>query len=158
MSLVFPSYFGKIPMSIAGILFENSYRIIFILNLNNSASNVKDLEVLKGNAEQEVDGVKVGLDVRALRHQLERIQEQPKLHDDTVILVGSLLTTIIFMMILLFFRKRIMLKIQEQISRWKRPTLAARSRPGIVSGELLVGNNGATSESSPSVLYHHGIE
>ena len=38
MSLVFPSYFGKIPMNIASLLFENSDRIIFILNLNNSAS------------------------------------------------------------------------------------------------------------------------
>jgi hypothetical protein len=34
----FPSYFGKMPMNIASILFENSYRIIFILNLNNSVS------------------------------------------------------------------------------------------------------------------------
>ena len=34
------SYFGKIPMNIASLLFENSDRIIVILNLNNSASNV----------------------------------------------------------------------------------------------------------------------
>ena len=40
MTLVFPSYFGKIPMNIASLLFENSYRIILILNLNNSASNI----------------------------------------------------------------------------------------------------------------------
>ena len=93
-----------------------------------------------------------------LRHQFEQIQEQPKLHDDTVIIVGSLLTNVIFMMVLVFFRKRIMLQIQEQISRWKRPTPAARSGPGIVSGELLIGNNEAASESSPSVLYHRGIE
>ena len=38
MSLVFPSYFGKIPINIASLLFENSYRIISILNLNNSVS------------------------------------------------------------------------------------------------------------------------
>jgi len=39
ISLVFPSYFGKIPMNIASHLFENySYRIIFILNLNNLVS------------------------------------------------------------------------------------------------------------------------
>ena len=44
MSLVCPSYFDKIPMNIASLLFENSYRIIFILNLNNSASHVTFLE------------------------------------------------------------------------------------------------------------------
>jgi hypothetical protein len=38
MSLDLLSYFGKIPMNIASLLFENSDRIIVILNLNNSAS------------------------------------------------------------------------------------------------------------------------
>ena len=37
----FPSYFDKIPMNIASLLFENSYRIIFIFNLNNSVSKLR---------------------------------------------------------------------------------------------------------------------
>ena len=47
----------------------------------NIYSKVKDLETLKGIAEQEVDGIKVGLDAGVLRHQVERIRVQPKLHD-----------------------------------------------------------------------------
>ena len=128
---------------------------------------MKDLDTLKGIAEQEVDGVKVGLDVGSLRHQVDRIQEQPKLHDNTVIITGSVLTTWIFLMIIVFCREKIMLKIRTQVNRRRKPTPAERCGPGISSDELLVGNDEPRGEievktpdrngSSPSVLYHKGI-
>ena len=61
---------------------------------------MRDLETLKGIAEQEVDGMKVALDVG-----VERIREQPKIHDKIVIIVGSMLTALIIMMILVFYRQ-----------------------------------------------------
>ena len=71
----------------------------------NIYSKLRDFETLKGIAEHEVVGMKVGLDVGVLRHQVKGIQEQPKIQDKIVIIVGSVLTILIIMMILVFYRE-----------------------------------------------------
>ena len=67
------------------------------------------MEIFKGIAEQVVDGIKVGLDVGVLRHQVEKFLEQPKLQDKIVIIVGSVLTALIIIMTLVFYREKIIL-------------------------------------------------
>ena len=134
---------------------------------SNAYSQMKELDSLQGIAEQEVYGIKVGLDVGNLRHQVERMHLQPKLRDDTVITTGCVLTVLILVMILAYFRKGIMLRIKQRINSCKKPVPAARTRPGIISGELLIGQDEAREKveikvpdangSSPSVLYHKSM-
>ena len=70
------------------------------------------METLRGIAEQEVDGMKEGLDVGVPRYQMERIREQSKPHDKIMIIVGSVLTALIIMMILVFYREKIVLQLR----------------------------------------------
>ena len=98
------------------------------------------MKTLQDIAEQEVDGMKVRLDVGVLRHQVERIREQPKINDKIVVIVGSMLTALIIMRLLVFCREKKMLRLRKQVNRWRKPPLAERSELVIRSEEILGGN------------------